>query len=116
MGYYNGSGVVASGGSNVSVYEYFIFFGPHNVYQQIDAEVTRKSGVSLATARGTKSSISMSDHRFTWDSGNKWKISTNCKGTRRNVSFSQLNGSNLYELQISNETIKARLDNGEWVS
>lgn len=115
MGYYNGSGVVASGGSNVSVYEYFVFFGPHNVYQQIDAEVTRKSGVSLSTARGTKSSISMSDNTFTFGSG-AWHISPNCKGTRRNVSFSQLNGSNLYELQISNETIKARLDNGAWVS
>lgn len=115
MGYYNGNGVVSSGGSNVSVYEHFVFFGPHNVYQQIDTEVRRKSGVSLFVARNEKSAINMSDNTFNWDSG-RWHISPNCKGTRKNVSFSQLNGSNLYELQIATETIKARLDNGAWVS
>ena len=118
MGYYTGSGVRSGGGSTVGVYEHFIWYGSHNVYQQHTETTTRKSGVSLDTAASDVSSISMTDYRFTWSSGNAsaWYNSCNCKGTTKNVKYSQIGDSNLYEMTIEIDTVKAKLDNGNWVS
>ena len=114
MGYYNGSGCVAGGGSTVSLFEHFIWYGTHNVYQLTDSVTTRKGGVSKATAQAEKGSIDMQTHQFTW--GSAWHWSPNCKGRKKDVTYSQISDSNLYELTITEDVIKAKLDNGAWVS
>lgn len=114
MGYYNGNGETTGGGSSVSLYEHFIWYGAHNVYQRTTSTTTRKSGVSLATAKAEQGDLNMQTHQFTF--GASWHWSPNCKGTKKQVSYSQIGGSNLYELSITNETIQAKLDNGGWVS
>lgn len=114
MGYYSGNGVTTNGGSSVSIYEHFIFYGGHNVYQRTGSKTTRKSGVSLATAEAEKGDINMQNYQFNW--GAAWHWTPNCKGTKKQVSYSQIGGSNLYELSITNETIQAKLDNGDWIS
>lgn len=114
MGYYIGNGETTGGGSSVSLYESFIWYGAHNVYQRTTSTTTRKSGVSLETAKNESGDINMQTYQFTW-SGN-WHWSPNCKGTKKQVSYSQIGGSNLYELSITNETIQAKLDGGGWIS
>ena len=114
MGYYTGNGEVTSGGSSVSIFEHFIWYGAHNVYQRTNTVTTRKAGVSLATAQGTTSECNMQTYQFTW--GNSWHWSPNCKGTKKEVAYSQIDGSNLYEMTIADSTIAAKLDNGGWVS
>ena len=47
MGYYTGNGEITGGGSTISVYENFIWYGAHNVYQRRTATNTRRAGVSL---------------------------------------------------------------------
>ena len=113
MGYYAGSGETTGGGSSVSLFEHFIFNGAHNVYQRTATSTNRKAGVLLQAAQAAQGSCSMQTHKFTF--GSSWYWSANCKGTRTNVSYSQINGSNLYELVTAEETIQAKLDEGGWV-
>ena len=113
MGYYTGNGEVTSGGSSVSLFEHFVWYGAHNVYQRTTATRNRKAGVSLATAQAAQGNCDMQTYQFTW--GSSWHWSPNCKGTKSSVSYSQINGSNLYELVTETETIQAKLDNGGWV-
>ena len=114
MGYYTGNGETTGGGSSVSLYEHFIWYGAHNVYQRTKSTTTRKSGVSLETAKNESGDINMQTFQFNW--GGNWHWSPNCKGTKKQVSYSQIGGSNLYELSITNETIQAKLDGGGWIS
>ena len=113
MGYYTGSGVTSSGGESVSIAETFVFYGAHNVYQNTVSTVTRKSGVSLGTAQNEHSTINMNVNQFTWGSASHW--TPNAYGTRKDVSYSQIGDSNLYDLIVTNSTIKCKMDNGEWV-
>ena len=117
MGYYTGNGEITGGGSTISVYENFIWYGAHNVYQRRTATNTRRAGVSLATAQAEVSTMAMSSHQFNWTSSgaSHYHISPNCYGTQKQVGYSQIGGSNLYELKIENSTIQARMDNGSWV-
>ena len=108
MGYYSGQGETTGGGSSVSLYESFIWYGTHNVYQRTATSTNRKAGVSLAIAQAAQGDCNMRSHRFTW--GTHWYWSTNCKGTKTSVSYAQINGSNLYELVTETETIRAKLD------
>ena len=114
MGYYTGNGETTGGGSSVSLYEHFIWYGAHNVYQRTKSTTTRKSGVSLETAKNESGDINMQTFQFNW--GGNWHWSPNCRGTKKQVSYSQIGGSNLYELSITNETIQAKLDGGGWIS
>ncbi|MBO7686550.1 MAG: hypothetical protein J6V72_09210 [Kiritimatiellae bacterium] len=114
MGYYTGSGCVSGGGSTVSLYEHFIWYGGHNVYQLTDTVTTRKGGVTKATAQAEKGSIDMQTYQFWWNGNYHW--SPNCKGRKKDVNYSQISDSNLYELTVTEEVIKAKLDNGAWVS
>lgn len=114
MGYYTGSGEVTGGGSSVSLYEHFIWYGAHNVYQRTTSKTTRRCGVSLATAEAEHGDLNMQTYQFNW--GGNWHWSPNCKGTKKQVSYSQIGGSNLYELSVTNETIAAKLDSGGWIT
>lgn len=118
MGYYTGNGVVTGGGSSVGLYEHFFWFGAHNVYQRTNSSTNKKAGVSLSTAQAAQGSCDMQSHQFSWSiaNGTANHLSPNCKGSKSNVSYSQIDGSNLYELVTETETVQAKLDNGSWVS
>lgn len=115
MGYYTGAGVTSGGGSTVGVFEHFVWFGAHNVYQKTTSVTTRKSGVSLNVAKSVDSECNMSMNRFTWGNG-CFHYSMNCRGSQRQVHYSQMGDSNLYEMTIEDQRIKAKLDDGGWVS
>jgi len=114
MGYYSGNGVTSGGGSNCAPFQTYMWGGFHTVYQRTTSTVTRKSGVSLEVAQNEVGSCNLSSNTFYI--GSSWYNSFNCKGTRKNVSYSQIGDTNLYELTITNETIQAKMDNGSWVS
>lgn len=118
MGYYKGKGVTTGGGSTVTVFENFLWNGVHNVYQRHTSTTTRKAGVSLETAKAAEGTCALSAHRFTWtaNGATSWHWSFNCKGTTVTARYAQINGSNLYELQVETDTVQAKLDDGGWVS
>ena len=114
MGYYTGTGVVVGGSDTISQFERYVWGGAHTVFQRCVEKVTRKSGVSLGTAQTEKSSMNLSNALF-WN-GTLNHTSFNCKGTTKDVSYSQIAGSNLYDLTITERTLSARNDNGGWES
>lgn len=114
MGYYNGKGVVESGSASVQVFQHYLWNGHHNVHQRHDVTVTRKSGVSLSTAQGDKGWCSLSSHTFTI--GSSYYNAFNCKGSTRNVRYSRINGSNLFEMLIETDTMTANIDSQAFVS
>ena len=125
MGYYNGNGVISGGGESISSIGSYVFpNGMHTVSQLTETTVTRKSGVSLSTAKSEHAEQNMSDiHDFYQTSSTTGGITfykevnfPNAKGTRTTTSYSQIDNSNLYELSITNETLKARIDNTGWQS
>lgn len=112
MGYYTGAGVVVGGSDSISQFERYMWGGNHTVFQRSVETVTRKSGVSLKTAQEVVSAMNLSNATF-WNGTLSW-TSFNCKGTATDVAYSQIAGSNLYELTITNRTLSARSDNGAW--
>lgn len=116
MGYYTGSGVVSGGGSVVSMRETGpAVGGAYYVYNRTVSRVTQKHGVSLATAEAEGGDMNL--NHFQWPGG---MVTPACRGTQKNVSHSQINGSNLYLLTITNETVQVRGKQGTydsgWVS
>ncbi len=110
MGYYTGKGVTSGGGSTVSVLISGYEVGGYFVcYQRSTATTNRRSGVSLEVAQGEKGESDMRSH--TWPGGMQTPA---CKGTRKNVSYSQINGSNLYDLSVTTEVIEVKLNDGGW--
>lgn len=116
MGYYTGNGQTVGGGVTVLLRS----TGPDSagawyVYQRVTSVVTQKNGVSLATAQATTGDINM--NYWTWPRG---MVEPGCRGTRSMTSYSQINGSNLYQLQVTNETVQVRGKQGTydsgWVS
>lgn len=112
MGYYNGNGMISGGGSTTNVFQTLIWYGFHTCYQKKTTENTTLPGVSLARAKSEVGAISMS--HLTIQQGGITRTYLNAKGTQKNVSHSQINGSNLYELSITNDSIAAKEDNGGW--
>lgn len=116
MGYYKGNGVT-SGGSSVPN---LVRTGPdidgaYYIYQRVNSTVTRKSGVSLETAKAVTGDINM--NYWTWPRG---RVEPSCRGTRSQVSYSQIGESNLYELTVTDDVIHVRGKQGTydsgWVS
>ncbi|MBR4651816.1 MAG: hypothetical protein IKO72_00515 [Kiritimatiellae bacterium] len=112
MGYYTGSGKVTAGGESISVFQRYIWNGTHVCYQRKASTSTRKSGVSLSTAQNEQSSLSVED--ITFYIGSAWYSAPGAKGREKSVSYSQIDGSNLYELNIEETVTSAKLDNGAW--
>jgi len=112
MGYYSGSGVVTGGSDTISTLERYVWGGVHTIFQRNVQTTTVKSGVSLSTAQQETSDVVLSNATF-WNGSLSW-TSFNCKGTDKSVSYSQISGSNLYQLTIVNKTLSARNDNGGW--
>ena len=114
MGYYSGDGEITGGGSTVNQFQSMLWYGYHTAYQRKTTTVRRKAGVSLSTAQAEAGAINMQNQQFT--SGGGTRTYFNSKGTQKNVSYSQINGSNLYELTITSDTIQVKEDGGDWQS
>lgn len=116
MGYYNGSGETTSGGSTVTLRSTGpAYGGAYYTYQRTNSTVTQKNGVSLATAQAEKGDMNL--NYWQWPGG---AVEPASRGTKRSVAYQQINGSNLYALTITDETIQVRGKQGTydsgWVS
>lgn len=116
MGYYKGSGVVTGGGSTVSLRSYGpAVGGAYYTYQRTKTTVTTRNGVSLATAQAEQGTMSL--NYWQWPGG---AVEPASRGTSSSVSYSQINGSNLYSLQVTSNVIQVRGKQGSydsgWVS
>lgn len=116
MGYYTGVGETSGGGSVVSLRSTGpAVGGAYYTYQRVISTVTAKHGVSLATAQAAQGDMNMT--YWQWPGG---AVEPASRGTRANASYSQISGSNLYELTVTNETVQVRGKQGTydsgWVS
>ena len=114
MGYYSGNGITTGGGKTTSVFFHFAFQGAHNVWQKSATETLRKCGVSLQTAQAADCANTMSTKHLYNAARTVHIYAANCSGTKKDVTYSQIGESNLYELQETTTVCKARLDDGEW--
>lgn len=116
MGYYTGNGVVTGGGSVVSLRSTGpAVGGAYYTYQRTKTTVKQRNGVSLATAQGENGDMDL--RYWQWPGG---AVEPACRGTKRDVSYSQINGSNLYSLTITDSVLEVRGKQGTydswWVS
>ncbi len=105
MGYYSGNGETTGGGSTTRPFQQYIWNGHHTAYQTDKTVVTRKAGVSLSTAQNTSSSCSLSLGTFSYGSSTYYAPGIN--GSQTDVNYSQINGSNLYELTVTAHTFSS---------
>ena len=116
MGYYKGSGTTTNGGSTVSLRSSGpAVGGAYYTYQRTNTTVNVKYGVSLAMAQAAAGDMNLTF--WIWPGG--WTESA-CRGTRSSTSYTQIDGSNLYALTTTSETIQVRGKQGKydsgWVS
>lgn len=116
MGYYTGEGQTISGGSAVTLRSQGpAVGGAYYTYNRTTTTITQKNGVSLDTAKAESGDMGLT--YWQWPGGAYEPAS---RGWKRSVSYSQINGSNLYALTITNETIQVRGKQGSydsgWVS
>lgn len=112
MGYYTGNGITTNGGSSVSL----LATGPgiggaYYVFNRTQSSVNTKNGVSLAACQNERGDMNL--NYMQWPGG---AVTPACRGTRKSVSFSQIGGSNLYSLQVTDETIQVRAKEGTYDS
>ena len=116
MGYYTGNGTTTNGGSTVSLRSSGpAVGGAYYTYQRTTTTVNVKNGVSLATAQAAAGDMNL--NFWVWPGG---LTEPACRGTRSSTSSTQIDGSNLYALTTTSETIQVRgkvatYDSG-WVS
>lgn len=105
MGYYSGSGVVTGGGETTRVLKSFYEWGSKAVRQKCVYSTVKKSGVSLADAQGSHASDALT--AIKGGSGLlAWTI-PDAEGTKTTPAYTQISGSNLYDLNITTETFSA---------
>ena len=112
MGYYIGNGVITGGGSVVSLRSSGpAVGGAYYTYQRTVTTVTQKNGVSLETAQAASGDMNL--NYWQWPGG---AVEPACRGTRSSTSYAQIDGSNLYALTTTNETIQVRGKQGTYDS
>jgi len=112
MGYYSGNGETSSGGSVVSLRSSGpAVGGAYYTYQRTTTTVNQKNGVSLATAQDASGDMNL-DY-WQWPGG---AVEPACRGTRSSTAYAQINGSNLYALTTTIETIQVRGKQGTYDS
>lgn len=114
MGYYTGNGETVGGGETVSNFMRYVWNGLHIAHQKKNTVVVKKAGVSLDVAKAAGGSCTLTDHTFTV--GNSWYLAPSSKGTVVSTQYSQINGSNLYELTTNTDVYSVNLDSGAWQS
>ncbi len=99
MAAYTGNGEVVSVGESECCLKSFWWYGGHSIQQKCVQTVTRIAGVTKARADGFHSSRNMSavcggSDQYAW-------IIYDAEGDTTDVSVSQMDGSNLYEVIIT---------------
>ena len=112
MGYYTGNGVTSGGGEEISIAQTALVGEVLNVFRKDVRSVVRKSGVSLADAKASHSSMTSSKAQL-WDGAWFFWVAS-AKGTKKDVTYSQIGDSNLYELNESTDVFTSKLNNGAW--
>ena len=105
MGYYTGNGMTSSGGELTRALKSFYEWGSFAIRQKSIYSTNTKPGVSLATAQAAHASDNLT--AVSGGSGSLEWIIFDAEGTRTTVNYSQINGSNLYELNTTTETLSA---------
>lgn len=105
MGYYTGTGVTVGGGESTRTLKSFYEWGSYAVRQKCVSETVRKPGVSLATAKNEHATDNLT--AVGGGSGSLAWVIFDAEGTRKIVSYSQIGESNLYELNVTTETLNA---------
>lgn len=105
MGYYNGSGMVSNGGETTRTLKSFYEWGAFAIRQKSVYSTNTKPGVALATAQAAHASDNLT--AVSGGSGNLAWIIFDAEGTRTTVNYMQISGSNLYELNVTTETLSA---------
>lgn len=109
MGYYTGNGSTSGGGMQTRLLKSFYEWGAFAVRQKSRTSTNVKHGVSIETAQDAVNSSSYDDKltAVSGGSGTLAWIIYDAEGTRYTVSYSQINGSNLYDLVVTTETLNA---------
>lgn len=107
MGYYTGSGIVSGGGEKYATLRTFAILGggSFKVIQKSVYSTTKKSGVSLETARAAHASENLTN--VNGGSGTLAWIVFDANGTRSTPTYSKIGDSNLYELNTLDETLSS---------
>lgn len=107
MGYAAAKSVIQSGGESTRLLKSFTEGGVWGVRQKSVATTTHMSGVSLATCQSYHASDSLTS--VGGGSGQYEWVVVDAEGTRTTVQYSQIGDSNLYDLNITTETLNAWL-------
>lgn len=114
MGYYSGNGIVTGGGESIRPIKNLWWYGAHSLLQKAISSTLSKPGVSLSTAQGEHASSNLLP--VADGSGNLAWVLYDVRGTRTSVSYSQIGGSNLYELNVTTETLSVKYAGGNTVA
>lgn len=105
MGVYTGAGKIVEGGETTRTLKSFYEWGAFAIRQKCVSSTLRKPGVSLAAAQAEHGSDNLT--AVSGGSGSLAWIIYDAEGVRKTVSYSQIDGSNLYELNITTENYTA---------
>lgn len=105
MGAYTGNGIVTSGGESTRTLKTFYEWGSFAIRQKCVSATTTYRGVEKATAQGMHGSDNLT--AIEGGSGNLAWIIFDAEGTKTTVSYSQIADSNLYEVNVTVETLSA---------
>ena len=107
MGYYSGNGVTVGGGKSTRTLKSFYEWGSFAIRQKCVSETVRLPGVSLQTAKAADTEAGNELTAINGGFGDLAWIIFDAEGTRKIVSYSQIGESNLYELNVTTETLSA---------
>lgn len=110
MGYYTGAGVVTGGGESIRPIKNLWWYGSHTLLQKTETLVTTKPGVSLHTAQAEHATSDLAPASD--GSGDSSWVLYDVRGTRTTPHYSQIGGSNLYELTVTTETLSVKYASG----
>ena len=105
MGYYTGSGITTGGGESTRLLKSFYEWGSFAIRQKSVTSTLRKPGVSLATAQAQHATDDLTAVKG--GHGTLAWIIFDAEGTRTLVSYAQIGDSNLYDLNVTTETLTA---------
>jgi len=113
MGYYSGNGVVVGGGSSTRMLKNMAGWGTAFAVRQKSVVVAvKKSGVSLNTAQASQASSNLT--AICGGSGTAAWCIFDAEGSKKDVSYSRISDSNLYELIETTETLNAWQSSGSF--
>lgn len=129
MGAYQGSGIVSGGGENIRPLSSISFkdqYGNLNYYyveQKERQSTTIFPGVAKGTAESAAAESNLSELVLEWwwastsgGGGSQLWVIPSCKGNKKDVRYTQINGSNLYELDRTDTQLweRHRLNTNGW--